>query len=594
MLKKFLLNSLSSFVGAWLALAIFGFAAVVTVIALVGSFSTKVAEQVKSHSVLKISLSGVIEESEKPQSFDYSALINTKMERPQTLNQLTQAIHEAKVNKNIEAIYLECNGVSADPATLHALRNTLIDFKKSGKKVYAYGDSYGMGDYYVATVADSLFLNSEGAVSLNGISGTTLFFKDFLDKIGIQVDVVKVGTFKSAVEPFISNEMSGPARAQLDTLYGTLWDYIKKDIANARKIKASQIDALINRDFLSLQDAEFLKKNKIIDRAIYSREMKGILGRLVGKDAEKVNVVSPVTLTSQTNWGTEYHSSKQIAVLYATGEIAEGDDSGINCETLVPVIVKLAENDDVKGLVMRVNSPGGSVFGSEQIAEALAYFQSKGKPFAVSMGGYAASGGYWISADADRIFADPLTITGSIGIFGMIPNISGLAQKIGITPQTVSTNPSSDFSLFYPLTPRQHAAMQQTVNKGYDRFIKRVAKGRNLPEAKVRAIAEGRVWSAISAKKIGLVDQLGSVDDAVNWVAGKCKLTDNYDIAVYPQLEPTFWDLMQATASQSEAFAKMCNAISVQSPNKYVEQFVVRTLTQKPLQSRMQYLLIRL
>ncbi|MDE7381581.1 MAG: signal peptide peptidase SppA [Muribaculaceae bacterium] len=594
MLKKFILNSLSSFVGAWIAFALFGVAFFIVLFAVIGKFSGGVEDNsVKEHSILTIELKGIIEEVEKPATIDYGTVLQGEIETPQTLNKLVKAISEASVNKNIDAIYLKCGGVAAAPATLHALRKSLFEFKKSGKKIYAYGDSFGMGDYYVGTIADSLYMNPEGSLALTGISSTSLYFKDLLDKLGIEVAVVKVGTFKSAVEPYISNEMSQPARAQLDTLYGSMWNFIRDEIASSRKINSAEINRMIDVDFLMLQNSKYLLKKKLIDRTAYERQMDGILADCLGRDKKKLNFVSPETLVAQNDWGTNLNSKNQVAVLYATGEIAEKNTRGIDCYTLVPIITELADNENVKGLVLRVNSPGGSVFGSEQIAEALKYFKSKGKPLAVSMGDYAASGGYWISADADRIFADPLTITGSIGIFGLIPNISGLANKIGVHPQSVSTNPEIQINLLEPLTPRQHEAMQKFVEDGYNRFISRVSKGRHLSEAKVRALAEGRVWSAITAKKLGLVDELGTLNESVEWVVKKGKIGDNYDVAVYPKQNMTLLDYVLASG-QLESLSDAIPMIEKSTADKILQQRIINLLQQRPVQARMPLIEVKL
>lgn len=595
MLKKFLLNSLSSFVGAWLAFIVFAIASVLTVVFFIGKMGLESTEQVKSHSILQISLSGEIVEAETSSGIDYQSMLLSQGEKPQTLRDLVVAIDEAAVNKDVEAIYLKCDGVSASPATLNALRSSLQSFKKSGKKIYAYGDALSVGDYFVATTADSLFLNPQGAVALKGISGTSLFMKNFFDKIGVSFEVVKVGTFKSAVEPYISNEMSAPARAQLDTLYGQFWSYICKEISARRGISPATLNTLINRDNLPLRNAKFALDNKLVDRLIYERSIKPILGRLVGKDPDKLNIISPETLAGESDWGNDYNSDKQIAVLYATGEIAENTKNGIDCYTLVPQIVKLADDDKVKGLVLRVNSPGGSVFGSDQIGEALDYFQSKGKPLAVSMGDYAASGGYWISCHADRIFADPLTVTGSIGIFGLIPNISALAQKVGITPQMVSTNPGAQFpSLFYPMTPEQHAAMQNYVEEGYAQFINRVATGRKCSESKIRAIAEGRVWSAETAVKIGLVDQLGSLRNAIDWVAKKAGIENKYGLSVYPSRSNNFWAMLSESGIYQENLSPIYNALAAQLPDKAFAYVASRVIERKPVLALMPALGIKL
>lgn len=590
MLKKFFLNFLSSFAAVWVALGLFTVTAAIVIISLIGkagaSMSTGNAESLSRHSILRINLDGAIEERETGAEPGLTDLMSGGIEQAQTLEQLTQAIREAKKSKNVDMIYLKCGSPAASPATLHALRNELVDFKAGGKKIYAYGDSYSTGSYYVATVADSLFVNPQGAISLQGLGSVSLFMKDFFDKIGVKFEVVKVGTFKSAVEPYILNEMSGPARAQLDTLFGNMWRFMRDEMLSSRKLPAGTIDTLINRDYVALQDGRFAAKTRLVDRAVYEREIKEILADAIDVEVNKLNIVSPETVIDDNGFGMEY-GADQIAVLYATGEIAEGVKSGINCEKLVPLIVSLADDDNVKGLVMRVNSPGGSVFGSDQIGEALSYFKSTGKPYAVSMGDYAASGGYWISCEADRIYADPLTITGSIGIFGLIPNISGLAEKLGIHAETVSTNPNANFpSLFKEMTPAQRAVMQAYVDKGYDQFVKRVAKGRKMPESKVRLIAEGRVWDAGKALELDLIDELGGLQDACDWVRGKCKKGDDLKIAVYPKLEPGFWDFVRSN-SQSELMQMLTNKIMSMSPDEAFGRVAVNIIQRHPIQARM-------
>ncbi|MDE6532662.1 MAG: signal peptide peptidase SppA [Muribaculaceae bacterium] len=592
MLKKFFMNALSSFVGAWIALALFGVVAVIVCVGILAKFgvSDTKSATVSKGSVLSISLEGVIEERETPVDINYLSLMQGEIERPQTLTQLVASIEAAKENRNISAIYLNCKGVSASPATLNALREALSDFRKSGKKVIAYGGSYMMGDYYVASVADSVFLNPAGIVGLQGLGGTSFYFKGLLDKLGVSMQVVKVGTYKSAVEPYILEEMSAPARAQLDTLYGNMWNVMRENMASSRKgLTAAMIDSLVN-DFIFVEPAEKDLSASLVDRLVYERTVDSVVASVVGVDYDKLNYVSPSALVSQIDWNSGYNSKKRIAVLYACGEIVDGGGNGtINYQKLVPQIVSLADDESVKGMVLRVNSPGGAVFGSDQIGEALDYFQSKGKPLAVSMGDYAASGGYWISSCADRIFADPLTITGSIGIFGLIPDLKGLADKIGVSPQHVSTNPEADFpTLFSPMTEKQKAAMQANVERGYDRFVARVARGRKMEESKVRAIGEGRVWDAVKAKEIGLVDELGSVKDATEWVAQKSGLGESYDVAAYPLVETGIWDVipelggMRLHEAMAKAMAGEYDALTL--------RYVSNMLRQKPLQARMPYM----
>lgn len=546
MLKKFFLNTLSSFVGAWIALILFGVVGVIVAVGLVvGMHGTDEVASVKKHSILTLELSGSIVESETPSSINYTALMSGGIEKPQTLNVIVEGLKEGADNKNIDALYIKCGAALASPATLNAIREAVKEFKKTGKKVYAYGDVYTLGTYYVASVSDKIFLNPYGEIAIQGLGSTSMYLKGLFDKLGVEFQVVKVGTFKSAVEPYISTQMSEPARAQLDTLFSTMWDFMKDGICdNRKKLSGSEIDSLVNNG-LMFSTADFAAKSGFVDEVVYERVMDERLAKLIDVDKKKLNFVSPSTLIGQLPWTDAYSSKNNIAVLYATGEIVDGASTGINYQKLVPIITQLADDDKIKGLVLRVNSPGGSAFGSDQIGEALDYFQSKKKPLAVSMGDYAASGGYWISCGADRIFADPLTITGSIGIFGLIPNVKGLSDKLGINPQSVSTNPAADFpTLFTPMDEKQLSIMQKYVETGYDRFIKRVATGRKMTEAKVRQIAEGRVWNAMKAKEIGLVDELGSLKDAIEWTAKKADIYSKYDVSVYPVYEPSFWDVI--------------------------------------------------
>lgn len=590
MLKKFFLNFLSSFVGAWVALGLFCLTAVIVVLALIGKLgmSQASAESLSRHSVMVIELNGNIIERESPADVDYIQLVQGNMESPMTLTELTASIREAAANKDIDMIYLKCGMLNAGEATLRSLREELADFKKSGKPVYAYGDSYLLSDYYVASVADSLFVNPAGTVAIQGINGGTLYFKDLLDKLGINVQIVKVGTFKSAVEPYTQNEMSDPARAQLDTLYGNIWNVMTQEICQSRQIKPATLNSIINNDYPQLQDGVFAVSKKLADKAVYERTMDSRIASAIGVDEEDLNYVSHNTVANSAT-SLSIGKKKRVAVLYATGEIMEGTKTGINCEVLVPLITDLADDDDIMGMVLRVNSPGGSVFGSEQIAEALGYFQSQGKPLAVSMGDYAASGGYWISCCADKIFADPLTITGSIGIFGMIPDASQLAEKVGVHPQFISTNPSADFpSLLRPMTETQHAAMQSMIEKGYDKFITRVAKGRKMDKQKVEQIAEGRVWDGKTALGLGLVDELGSLESACDWVKSQVNKNDKTDLSLeyFPETQPSFWDMVRIS-TQSEAKITLIKEVMKSVPEAQYAIEVANILRRRSVQARM-------
>lgn len=586
MLKRFFFNSLSAFVGAWAAIVLLLVGLLIFIIGIIGSITKGTGEVLKPHSIMRIALAGNIEEVENS-GFDYTVLLTGKLEKAQTLRNIVNALDKAKTSSDIDAVLIECKGVYASPATLDAIRNAIKDFKKSGKRVFAYGDYMTMGDYYVACTADAVYLNPAGNLDLQGLSGTSLYMKDLLDTLGIEVEAVRVGSFKSAIEPYTSNEMSPAARQQLDTLYNDMWGYILNGIAAERKIESKTINSLVN-NYIFLNQASVAKENKLVDDCLYYRQVEKILADYVGAKPEDLNIISPTTVLGPIKENAD--ADNQIAILYASGDIGEYEGAGINCHALVPIITRLAENEKVKGLVLRVNSPGGSVFGSEQIGEALDYFKSTGKPLAVSMGDYAASGGYWISAGADIIFADPLTVTGSIGIFGLVPNVSGLADKIGVHPQTVSTNPGVNFpSIFYPMTEGQKAALQANIDRGYEKFINRVANGRHKPAEYIKKIAEGRVWSAIQAKKLGLVDELGGLNQAIEWVANKASVSKP-NVINYPILENNIWAMISSSAMARNPEVKaIIDRLTSQRMDEKVINMIEWFLLQNHVQARSPY-----
>lgn len=592
MLKRFVLNALSSFVGAWLALALAILSVVLLCVGIAGNFALSSASQVekiKSRSILEIDLNGSIIEREQPVEPDLMTLMQGDFSTPQTLEQITLAIREAADNDDIVAIYLKCGGVAAGSATLDAIRHELTEFKKTTngeKKIIAFAESFTQGAYFVGSVADCIYLNPAGQLDLKGLSMSSFYLKELLDKLGVQFQVAKVGTYKSAVEPYILDNMSEPARAQLDTLLGAMWGVVCDRICETRKqLTPEKIDSLISRDYIMLARPEDLVAAGLVDSLAYERNVMQRLADISGREVKKLNIVSPATLVTNSDWGTGAGQKNQIAVVYAVGEIADGNDNQINYERLVPIIQDLAEDDKVKGMVLRVNSPGGSVFGSDQIGEALDYFKSKGKSLVVSMGDYAASGGYWISAKADRIFADPLTITGSIGIFGLMPNFKGTLDKVGVNIATVSTNPGANFPTgFRPLTDEQLAQMQKYVERGYDQFVTRVATGRKMKKEQVLAIAEGRVWAAPTALKIGLVDQLGYLNEATEYAAKLAKIQDNYNVSTFPTVEPNFWSLIRMNSMSISEFAKAFNSGDQNVLDRYI---LSRILSRNPVQARM-------
>ena len=550
MMKKFILIVCGSFVGAFLAFLFMVFAMIMS-FAIMGSMGMggKKSASVSKHSILKIDLGTDISERGGSEALDMMSLLQGDMPNSLGLNTAISAIEKAAENDKVEGIYLECNGVSAAPATLKALRRALKEFKKSGKWIAAYGyEGINQADYYLASVADSIFLNPVGAVDLHGMASVTPYMKKLFDKIGVEMQVVRVGTFKSAVEPYMLEDMSDANRLQQEHYLGTIWKEMLDSIAADRKLQYDALNSLCDSVIVTFP-AQGLIKNKLVDKLVYKKEMEDILRARTEVDKkDDLNYVCPEDLASSLEDET---FGDHIAVVYAVGEI-DGSSSlmsseeGINSEKLSETIHKLMDDDHVKGMVLRVNSPGGSAFGSEQIWKAVMDFKSKGKPVAVSMGDYAASGGYYISCCADHIFAERTTITGSIGIFGIIPSYNELLEnKLGVHMASVKTNVNADMgATSEKLTPAQLAAMQNMVNEGYELFTKRCADGRHVTQDSIKQIAEGRVWDGITAKQIGLVDEFGGIREAVAWVAKKANMGDDYKTQNYPSFEDQFMALL--------------------------------------------------
>jgi len=549
MMKRFILVVCGSFVGAFLAFLFLMFTAIIMSFAVMGAMgSGGNTVSVGKHSILKLDLGTDIVERAGSQSLDVMTLLQGgELDTSLGLNTLLSAIDNAASNDKVDGIYIECNGVSAAPATLQTVRRALKRFKDSGKWIVAYGNmGIDQADYYLASVADSIYLNPIGSVDIHGLASVTPYMKKLLDKVGVQMQVLRVGTFKSAVEPYMLEDMSDANRLQQLHYLGMVWREMRDSMAADRKIASLAFNALTDSVVVAMQPQE-LVKNHLVDKLCYRHEVEDMLReRTDVKKKDDLHFVSPNDLASPLE---EAVGGDHIAVVYAVGEIdgatgmmSSGD--GIDSEKLSKTIRELIDNDKVKGMVLRVNSPGGSAFGSEQIWKAVEDFKASGKPVAVSMGDYAASGGYYISCAANRIFAERTTITGSIGIFGMIPCANELAEnKLGLHPVSVKTNANADMggmSLFglttQPLTPVQRSAIQNMINNGYELFTQRCADGRGVSQDSIKAIAEGRVWDGITAVKIGLVDEWGGLDDAVAWVSKQVDLGDNCKTQNYPAL----------------------------------------------------------
>ena len=553
MMKKIVLIVCGSFVGAFLAFLIFLFAAMIMSFGIMGSMgsSGKKAVSVNKHSILKLDLGTTINERSGGEKIDMMTLLSGDIIPSDLgLNTMISAIENAAKDDKIEGIYIECNGVNAAPATLKAVRRALKEFKKSGKWIAAYGhEGINQADYYLASVADSIYLNPVGAVDLHGFGSVTPYMKKLFDKVGVEMQVVRVGSFKSAVEPYILSEMSEANRLQQEHYLGAIWNDMRDSIAADRKLASAALNTLCDSVVVCF-NAQRLIKEKLVDKLVYLDEMEDILRARTKVDKkDDLNYVSPDDIADDLELPA---IGDHIAVVYAVGEIdgATGmlsGEEGIDSKKLSETIHKLANDDNVKGMVFRVNSPGGSAFGSEQIWKAIKDFKATGKPVAVSMGDYAASGGYYISCLADRIFAERTTITGSIGIFGMIPSYQELVEnKLGVHMESVKTNENADLGATgKKLNPVQLAAMQNMVNEGYELFTKRCADGRHVSQDSIKKIAEGRVWDGITAKQIGLVDEFGGIAEAVKWVAQKAKLGDDYSTQNYPEMKDPFQAMLE-------------------------------------------------
>lgn len=504
---------------------------------------------ITDNSVLKLDLNCIV--NERYTEDDFMSIFLDSETSTVGLDEILLAIDAAKDDERIKGIYIECNGISAGTASLYEIRNALTNFKnESGKFIYAYGDNIPQADYYLASVADSIFVNTIGSIDLRGLAVSIPFYKKLLDKIGVEMQIVRVGTFKSAVEPYILTEISEANKLQYETFISSIWGNMVNDISNSRGIEPTRLNEMTD-SIVFLQETKYLLANNLVDAACYKHEFDDRLKLAVLGDTEtEINFVSP---TDVANAQKASNGNGNIAIVYAVGEIYDSGDDGINSAELSKTILEIANDDDVDGVVLRVNSPGGSAYGSEQIWDALQKVKDAGKPLAVSMGDMAASGGYYISCGADRIFAEPLTLTGSIGVFGMIPCIKELyEEKLGINQSVVKTNSNSEFPMLTErMTPAQQASMQRMVNNTYELFVSRCAEGRNMPSDSIKAIAEGRVWDGISAKNIGLVDEFGNLEDATKWVAEQAEIDDDYNIIIAPEQKDFFTKYISKHISQS-------------------------------------------
>ncbi|MCD8079898.1 MAG: signal peptide peptidase SppA [Bacteroides sp.] len=523
-------------------------------IILVGMVSSSDSETVvRKNSVMVLDLNGKLVER-RPETSIFEELLNVGSTATYGLDEILSSIRKAKEHEDIKGIYIQAQSLSAPYASLQEIRQALTDFKESGKFIVAYADYYTQRLYYLSSVADKVILNPKGSVEWQGMAAQPTFYKNLLDKLGVDIQVFRVGGYKSAVEPFIATEMSPENRQQISEYIGSIWNTMLTDISASRQLPVDSLSSLTDR-MLMLKDAELTLQAGLVDTLMYEMDVRDYL-RTTWLKLDKDKKFPVLDLEAMNNVRRNVPKDKSgnvIAVYYAVGDIVTSDTGtgeAIASEKVIRDLRKLQQDDNVKAVVMRVNSPGGSAYASEQIWHAVKELKSE-KPVIVSMGDYAASGGYYIACIADTIVAQANTLTGSIGIFGMIPNLKGLTDKIGLNFDVVKTNKYSDFgNLTRAFNAEEAGIMQEYLNQGYDLFLRRCAEGRGVSTEEIHTVAQGRVWTGDKALELGLVDVLGGLDTALEIAIEKAGV-EKYTVIPYPEKENLLSSLLSSSSSRS-------------------------------------------
>ena len=558
---KFYKVVLAAFIGTLIALVINFFIKVGVVSAMISNLSKSDSETsatVKPNSVLYMKLDYDIPDRTTENPFGGIDFTSMESQDMTGMNEILRNIEQAKTDANIKGIYMELSSIPTSTATLQEIRDKLVEFKESGKFVVVYGESLSQSAYYVASVADRIFLNPEGMLDLHGMAAQVMFYKHLLDKLDIEMQIVRGpnNRFKSAVEPYFLDKMSEANREQMDKLLGTVWGKLLADISLSRNISVEQLNQIAD-NLETLFSADKALEYGLVDNLYYKDQVLEELKGLTGSNKD-INAVANAKYAKSYK---EKNSSKnEVAIIYASGQIfdGKGSEENIYSENLSKTIRKAREDENIKAIVLRVNSPGGSAVASAIIGRELDLTKAE-KPVIVSMGNYAASGGYWISANADYIFADATTLTGSIGVFGTLPNAQGfLNNKIGLTFDVAKTNENADFgSVAQPLTEFQYSKLQENVVQTYDHFTKRVAEGRGLRQSYVDSIGQGRVWAGADAIGLGLVDQIGDMEDAIAYAVQKANLADDYKVVELPKQKDFMTRLMESMNGNDKLDAAM-------------------------------------
>ncbi len=553
-MKQFFKTVFASMIGAFLSILLLCFLGFLLLIGSIMSISKEEKVEIKEHSILHINLNETIQERGNNNPFNVSSVLNFNVDQNLGLDEILASLKKASEDPNIDGIYLDISGVNAGLSTTEEIRNALIQFKESKKFVYAYSEFYTQKGYYLASVADSIFLNPSGLLELKGLNAQYMFFQHALEKLEITPEIIRVGSFKSAVEPYMSDHMSDSNRLQTNVYLSSLFGHMIENIALARKLNVDSTYNIATK--LKVRNAEDAVTYRLADALIYKDEL---LDRFVKKtNQSKIDELKFITLKkyAKANPDKVKITKNKIAIIYANGEIVggEGDENSMGSESISRAIRKARLDSDVKSIVLRINSPGGSALASDVIWREVV-LTKKVKPVIVSMGDVAASGGYYIACAADTIVAEPTTITGSIGVFGVLFNAQKFFNnKLGITFDQVKIGEYADLGDYTkPLSPAERMIIQNEINRIYNDFTSKVAAGRNMPQDNVKRIAEGRVWSGIDAKRIGLVDVLGNIDDAVKIAMNKSKVSD-YRIVNYPELEEPFEKIMKQLGGNVKSY----------------------------------------
>lgn len=510
------------------------------------AFATSKVVTLENNTIYRLKMDGVLVEQgqeEDPFSSFYGELPGMGGTTSTVgLDQILSNIRLAKNDDRILGIWLDGASMSMGSASAKAIRDALLDFKQSGKWIIASAKQYGQTNYYVASVADRICLDPTGSVSWNGLAAQKMYYTRLFEKIGVEMQIIKVGTFKSAVEPYFRTSMSPEDRMQTMQYVNGIWDEYKAEVSEARNIPVEQLNALADQ-YMGLQSAQAQLQAGLVDTIVYTQDMDSLLRIYAGTKEYKTLTTTKLAQVKRT----ESLATDEIAVLYLDGAITDETGDGIVGKEVVKTIKKIRKNDNIKALVLRVNSPGGSADASEQIWHAIENVKADSIPVVVSMGDYAASGGYYISCGADYIYAEPTTITGSIGIFGTIPSIAKLREKIGLDIDGITTNKHSGLESNIPyktMTPEETQLMQNMVERGYELFTTRCADGRGVSQEYIKSVGEGRVWLGTKAKELQLVDEIGNIDDAIAKAVELAAL-ESYKLTYYPEVKDPIEELLK-------------------------------------------------